>query len=129
MELSPPDSSNYHCCKHLAANRHPSGRPMQDKNSLLVAPLQLTLIVALAMAASAAMAQTPTTPSGTGTSIGSSPQSATSAIPASSPFLGGTPSGKATADTLPLTLRDAIDRGLRYNLGLVFSGISSRSAR
>ncbi len=102
---------------------------MQDKNSLFVTLLQLTLIVALAMAVSAAMAQTPTTTFGTGTSIGSSSQSAASAIPAGSPFLGGTPSGKATADTLPLTLRDAIDRGLRYNLGLVLSGISSRSAR
>lgn len=60
---------------------------------------------------------------------GTASQNGVSQIPSQSPFLGGTPSGKATAEPIALTLRDAIDRGLRYNLGLVLSGISSRSAR
>ena len=76
-----------------------------------------------------AQAQTPTTTFRQGSSATSSAQSVASPIPANSPFLGGTPTGKPTADVLQLTLRDAIDRGLRYNLGLVLSGIESRSAR
>jgi outer membrane protein TolC len=35
----------------------------------------------------------------------------------SSPFLGGVPSGTATAETLPLSIVNAIDRALDHNLG------------
>jgi len=35
------------------------------------------------------------------------------------PFLGSTPSGTATAQTLELSLEDAIARGLRFNLGVI----------
>lgn len=35
------------------------------------------------------------------------------------PFLGSTPSGKATDQTLDLSLEDAIARGLRFNLGVI----------
>ncbi len=35
------------------------------------------------------------------------------------PFLGSVPTGTATAEVLPLSLSDAIDRGLRQNLGLL----------
>jgi len=58
-----------------------------------------------------------------------STQNGASPTPGNSPFLGGTPTGKASPETLQLTIREAIDRGLRYNLGLVLSGISSRFAR
>ncbi|MGC9159157.1 MAG: TolC family protein [Terracidiphilus sp.] len=44
------------------------------------------------------------------------------------PFLGGVPSGKPTAGILNLTLREAIDRGLRANLGLVLSGEETKAA-
>src|SRR4051794_27311156 len=126
MELGASDSSICNCRKHLAANHHPNGRPMQEKTSLLWFLPILTLILASRLVLPAA-AQT---------SISSFPASAAptaqngaSAIPAQSPFFGGTSSGKATDQPIALTLREAIDRGLRYNLGLVLSGISSRSAR
>ena len=34
------------------------------------------------------------------------------------PYLGSIPQGKATAEILNLTIEDALDRGLKYNLGL-----------
>jgi len=104
---------------------------MQDKKSLSLRWSHFILIVAITHALPACAqtaANTAVTTFGTGTALGSSIQGS-SPIPANSPFLGGTPTGKATADTLQLTLRDAIDRGLRYNLGLVLSGVASRSAR
>jgi outer membrane protein TolC len=46
-----------------------------------------------------------------------------------SPFLGSEPSGKATAEVLPIDFKEAIDRGLRYNLGLLLSGDQTIMAR
>jgi hypothetical protein len=48
------------------------------------------------------------------------------------PYLGSTPSGKATDKTIVLPLADAISRGLRYNLGLIEtdeSGIDAKAQR
>jgi outer membrane protein TolC len=45
-----------------------------------------------------------------------------------SPFLGSVPAGKATAAVLPLSLADAIHRGLQHNLGLVLSRQSAQTA-
>ena len=44
------------------------------------------------------------------------------------PFTGSVPSGPATAEVLPLSLSDAIDRGLKYNLGLLLDQQESRIA-
>jgi outer membrane protein TolC len=46
-----------------------------------------------------------------------------------SPFTGSEPEGKATSDILQLNLQDAIDRGLRNNLGLLLSGDQTITAR
>jgi outer membrane protein TolC len=46
-----------------------------------------------------------------------------------SPYLGSVPEGKATTDVLPLSFKDALDRGLRNNLGLLLQGDSVVSAR
>lgn len=46
-----------------------------------------------------------------------------------SPFTGSEPEGKATAEVLQLGLQDAIDRGLRNNLGLLLSGDQTITAR
>jgi outer membrane protein TolC len=46
-----------------------------------------------------------------------------------SPFLGSDPSGKATADVLPIDFKEAIDRGLRYNLGLLLSADQALTVR
>src|SRR5580700_7986159 len=44
-------------------------------------------------------------------------------------FQGSVPTGVASATPLSLALRDAIDRGLRTNLGLLLSGQASETAR
>jgi outer membrane protein TolC len=44
-------------------------------------------------------------------------------------FQGSVPTGEASPTPLSLTLRDAIDRGLRTNLGLLLSGQVSETAR
>ena len=44
-------------------------------------------------------------------------------------FQGSVPTGVASPTPLSLTLRDAIDRGLRTNLGLLLSGQVSETAR
>ena len=46
-----------------------------------------------------------------------------------SPFTGSEPEGKATSEVLPLNLQEAIDRGLRNNLGLLLSGDQTIMAR
>src|SRR5580704_9919180 len=46
-----------------------------------------------------------------------------------SQFQGSVPAGTASPTPIPLTLRDAIDRGLRTNLGLLVSGSASEIAR
>ena len=44
-------------------------------------------------------------------------------------FQGSVPTGTASSTPLALTLRDALDRGLRANLGLLLSGQASETAR
>ncbi|MCC7126663.1 MAG: TolC family protein [Acidobacteria bacterium] len=44
------------------------------------------------------------------------------------PFLGSVPQGTASAEPVALSLRDALDRGLQFNLGLLLQEESSRTA-
>src|ERR1700685_4796832 len=44
------------------------------------------------------------------------------------PFQGSEPEGKATGAVLQIDLRDAIDRGLRNNLGLLLAGDQTMQA-
>ena len=46
-----------------------------------------------------------------------------------SPFSGSVPEGKATGQVLPLSFKDAIDRGLRNNLGILLQSDSTLTAR
>jgi len=46
-----------------------------------------------------------------------------------SPFSGSVPGAQPQAGTLDLTVQDAIDRGLKYNLGIVLSAQSTAAAR
>ncbi|PYX11657.1 MAG: hypothetical protein DMG84_23435, partial [Acidobacteria bacterium] len=48
---------------------------------------------------------------------------------ATSQNLGSVPSGTATSEVLGLTLRDAIARAVRYNLGVIETGENARNAR
>jgi outer membrane protein TolC len=50
-------------------------------------------------------------------------------LPGQTPILGSVPSGTATGETLQLSLSDAIDRGLRQNLGLILGEQGTRAAR
>jgi len=45
------------------------------------------------------------------------------------PFLGSAPEGKARAEVLQIDFKDAIDRGLRNNLGLLLAGDQTQAAR
>jgi len=76
----------------------------------------------------------PSEPSGSsqGGAPSSSGPSPNTALSGQSAFQGGVPSGKATPGVMPLRLREAIDRGLRYNLGAVLADegtLSSRGSR
>jgi outer membrane protein TolC len=64
--------------------------------------------------------------SGSGTSAQSSGASVGSQT--SSPYQGSVVEEKATDTVLPLTLDNAIERGLKHNLGLILSGYSEKSA-
>jgi outer membrane protein TolC len=48
---------------------------------------------------------------------------------AQSPFLGSSPEGNATAEALQIDFGEAIDRGLRNNLGLLLAGDQAEAAR
>jgi outer membrane protein TolC len=45
------------------------------------------------------------------------------------PFLGSAPEGQATAEVLQIDFKEAIDRGLRNNLGLLLAGDQTQIAR
>src|ERR1700687_4820472 len=46
-----------------------------------------------------------------------------------SPFLGSAPEGNATAEVLQIDFKQAIDRGLRNNLGLLLASDQAETAR
>ena len=46
-----------------------------------------------------------------------------------SPFLGSEPEGKATSEALPIDFKEAVDRGLRNNLGLLLASDQAIAAR
>jgi outer membrane protein TolC len=70
-----------------------------------------------------------------GQNSGNSEENSGAAVPApsstsgQSSFLGSVPEGKATGSVLPLSFKDAIDRALRNNLGLLLASDSSLAAR
>jgi outer membrane protein TolC len=45
------------------------------------------------------------------------------------PYLGSTPVGKVTGQEIPLSLQEALERGLRYNLGLIESSQATAEVR
>jgi outer membrane protein TolC len=58
--------------------------------------------------------------------------SVSSILAPQSPYFGSVPDGKATDRAIPLSIRAALDRGLKFNLGLIQSDlgiVSSRSER
>ena len=61
--------------------------------------------------------------------IPTSPVSVSGELGTQSPFLGSVPTGKPTGTVIPLSLSEALDRGLKYNLGAIESDIRTRTAR
>src|SRR6266852_9162929 len=55
--------------------------------------------------------------------------SVSSALGTESPYLGSVPTGAPTGTVLQLSLSDALDRGLKYNLGLIESDVRTRTTR
>src|SRR5579863_2000974 len=60
---------------------------------------------------------------------GSSPSPSIPLPGSQSPFLGSSPEGTATSEILQIDFKDAIDRGLRTNLGLLLAGDQAQAAR
>ena len=96
----------------------------------------IAAIAALALAPAALLAQVPPPAGAAGAGLPGnietprpappSPASIVSRTP--SPYLGSVPAGTATADEIPLTLADAIARGLASNLGAVDADLDVRTA-
>jgi outer membrane protein TolC len=62
-------------------------------------------------------------------STGSSPTTPNVSLPGpENPFQGSEPEGKATAEVLQIDFKDAIDRGLRNNLGLLLASDQTETA-
>lgn len=59
----------------------------------------------------------------------SSPTPSISLPGSQSPFTGSEPEGKATPEVLQIDFKEAIDRGLRNNLGLLLAGDQAQTAR
>lgn len=81
----------------------------------------------LILAAQSVAAQTTGSPSQL--AIPATPVSVSNAVGGQTPYLGSVPTGTPTGTVLPLALNDAIERGLKYNLGLVESSVREREAR
>ncbi len=56
-------------------------------------------------------------------------QTGQSSATAQNPLLGSVPTGQATSTPIPLSLKDAFDRALKYNLGVIESDQDTRAAR
>ncbi len=97
-------------------------------SELLTILLRCSLLILLIKPSAFAQAGTPQlnpTPAGvTAQSTG-----VATAIGGQSPFLGSVPEGKATATTISLSIREALDKGLKYNLGLIESDVATRTSR
>ena len=90
--------------------------------------LFVPLMVVLAAGAGSAQVSGPQLSAGAGQlPVG---QSSGSVLATGTPsmFLGGVPSGQATPDVLPLSLGDAVARGLKQNLGLLIGEQATRMA-
>ncbi len=57
------------------------------------------------------------------------PSSQGAGLGAQSPILGSVPEGEVTSQEIPLSIMDAINRGLKHNLGLLLNETGSESAR
>ena len=94
------------------------------------APGRLAVGSLLVLASAITWGQTTTlSGSGTPTQYVVSVSQASAVLQPQNPFSGSVPAGTATAGVLSLSLKDAIDRGLKQNLGLLLASERIPSAR
>jgi outer membrane protein TolC len=104
---------------------------MPERNVLLKLTSIFPVLLVLSIAA-VAHAQSLATVSGSMTSATATTQTPSTSSYMNSqqnPFQGSVPSGKPVPQVLSLSLRDAIERGLRYNLALLLNEQSTRESR
>jgi outer membrane protein TolC len=107
-------------------------QPLWGKRTFPGRTPAFSLFTALLILPPFAVPQTPTAPatsSYSGTGAGQSSSGATAAFSGQSPFSGSVPEGKATAEVLQLSFKDALDRGLRNNLGLLLQSDTTLAVR
>jgi outer membrane protein TolC len=94
------------------------------------APVRLAVGLLLVLESALAWGQTTSSSSsGTPTQYVVRVTQASAVLQPQNPFSGSVPAGKATPGVLPLSLKDAIDRGLKQNLGLLLASERIPSAR
>ena len=89
-------------------------------------PVWVAVLAAFLPALPAAAQQTSTAPSGTASVVVTSPLQS---LNPSDPLLGSVPLGKVDPNPIQLTLLDAINRGLKRNLGLLLAEQNNRFAQ
>ena len=110
-----------------ATRLHPDMADQRTLDQLSRKKAFLVTIAVLSMSATFWLA-----PEGRGqTSSGlpSAPSASGRAAAAQNPFLGSAPEGKATTGVLSISFREAIDRGLRNNFGLLLQDANTVAAR
>jgi outer membrane protein TolC len=93
---------------------------LQIRNNAAGKALPLLLAVTIAGFTHPAFAQI---------NLGGTTNAASLPAQSSTSYQGGVASGTVTADTLSLTLEDAVQRGLKNNLGLLLSGTQTANSR
>ncbi len=88
---------------------------LKHSNKNTIRPCVSRLLLALAGLAPFTAAQTPQAPAGP--------------APTASSFQGSVPKGQVSPQPIPLSLDDAIQRGLQTNLGIILSGTQTAAAR
>lgn len=96
---------------------------------LLVNSIMVAQLAAGQMPASPSPQQGQSASSYSGSAAGQSNAAVGAGISAQSPFSGSVPEGKATGEILPLSFKDALDRGLRNNLGVLLQSDTTLAVR
>ncbi len=110
----------------------PDAKPLSSAPAALAAAgLAIAILALLAAAPAAAQdpaAGAPQIPNQIATPRPAPPAPAAIISRSPSPYLGSVPSGEATAEEIPLSLSDAIARGLGSNLGAIDAGLDAKTA-
>ena len=93
------------------------------RNSLLTI-CRAVLVLSVALPATHLIAQLPTS-----SGVAPLPRAESVINRSTDPYSGSIVQGKATSETLDLTVVDALDRGLKYNLGLLLSSDATAETR